>query len=112
MPPNVGVAIGLVMSMPEPVANMIGRRESVVAATVISFGRSRETEPSTTASMYDSFAALRASASRMNSIMMMPVWIATANSDDVADDDRRRHRDSPSTTGGARRRRARTAPTA
>ena len=37
MPPNVGVAIGLVMSIPEPVANMIGRSPSTVVATVISF---------------------------------------------------------------------------
>ena len=38
IPPNVGVAIGLVMSMPEPVANMIGRSPSTVVATVISLG--------------------------------------------------------------------------
>jgi hypothetical protein len=45
MPPKVGVAIGCVMSMPEPLANMIGSRPSTVVATVISFGRNRETDP-------------------------------------------------------------------
>ena len=69
------------MSIPEPLENMIGSRPSTVVATVISFGRSRATEPSTTASMYDCSGVRLASASRMNSIMMMPVWIATAKSE-------------------------------
>ncbi len=73
IPPNVGVAIGFAMSIPDPVATMIGSSPRTVVATVISLGRSLDTEPSTTASMYDWSAVRCASASRMNSIMMMPV---------------------------------------
>ena len=81
MPPNVGVAIGCVMSIPDPLEYMIGSRPRTVVATVMSLGRNRATDPSTTASTYDCSGLRFASASRMNSIMMIPVWIATAKSD-------------------------------
>src|SRR4029077_3680507 len=53
IPPIVGVAMGFMISMPGPVESMMGSSDKVVAATVISFGRSRKTETSSTASIYD-----------------------------------------------------------
>ena len=53
MPPMLGAAIGFMISMPAPVENITGSSDSTIAATVISFGRSRVAEPSMTASTYD-----------------------------------------------------------
>ena len=50
MPPMMGAAIGFMMSAPTPVAYMIGTSDTSVVPTVMSFGRSRSTEPSTVAS--------------------------------------------------------------
>ncbi len=46
MPPKVGVAMRLAMSIPDPVDNIMGMSESTVVATVINLGRKRKTEPS------------------------------------------------------------------
>ena len=53
MPPMLGAAIGFMISMPAPLENITGNSDSTMAATVISFGRSRVADPSITASMYD-----------------------------------------------------------
>ena len=54
MPPTMGAAIGRMTSEPVPVDQKIGTSESVAAATVISFGRRRRTEPSRVASRMSS----------------------------------------------------------
>jgi len=46
----LGAAIGFMISMPAPVANITGNSEKTIAATVISFGRRRVADPSITAS--------------------------------------------------------------
>ena len=46
IPPTVGVAIGFVISNPEPEKNMTGKRDNSVVITVMSFGRNRKAEPS------------------------------------------------------------------
>jgi len=51
MPPMLGAAIGFMISMPAPVANITGSSDRTIADTVISFGRSRVADPSMTASM-------------------------------------------------------------
>ena len=53
MPPMLGAAIGFMISIPAPLANITGRSDRTVAATVINFGRRRVADPSTTASTYD-----------------------------------------------------------
>ena len=52
MPPRIGAAIGFITSDPTPVAHMIGASDRSVVPTVISFGRSRSTEPSIVASQH------------------------------------------------------------
>ena len=53
IPPMLGAAIGFMISMPAPLENITGNKDRTIAATVISFGRSRAADPSMTASMYD-----------------------------------------------------------
>src|SRR5207247_6985067 len=53
IPPMLGAAMGFIISIPGPLEKVIGRSESMIDATVINLGRSREVEPSITASMYD-----------------------------------------------------------
>ena len=53
IPPMLGAAIGFMISMPAPVANITGSSDRTIAATVISFGRRRVADPSMTASTYD-----------------------------------------------------------
>ena len=46
MPPRIGAAIGFMTSEPTPLLHMMGTRLAITTVTVISFGRSRRTEPS------------------------------------------------------------------
>ena len=77
----LGAAIGFMISMPLPVANITGSSDRMIAATVMSLGRRRVADPSMTASMYDSSGRRLSIAARMNITMMIPVWTATANSE-------------------------------
>src|SRR5262249_8270253 len=53
IPPILGAAIGFIISIPGPEEKSMGSNEKIMAATVMSLGRSLEAEPSITASMYD-----------------------------------------------------------
>src|SRR5215208_5812138 len=81
MPPMLGAAIGFMISMPGPDDSGISDSDSTIVATVISLGRSRIVDPSTTASMNDCSGAFTARASRMKMTMMTPVWTETANTE-------------------------------
>ena len=50
MPPSTGVASGFITSAPTRVLHMIGSRPAITVETVITFGRSRSSAPSMTAS--------------------------------------------------------------
>ena len=50
MPPTIGAATRRITSEPVPVLHMIGSRPAMIATTVIIFGRTRSTAPSTMAS--------------------------------------------------------------
>ena len=62
MPPMIGAAIGFITSDPTPVLHMIGTSDAITTVTVISFGRSRRTEPSTVASQMSCSRDLAAAA--------------------------------------------------
>ena len=53
MPPMLGAAMGFMISIPAPVANITGNSDKMIAPTVINLGRRRVADPSMTASMYD-----------------------------------------------------------
>ena len=50
MPPTIGAAMRRITSAPVPPPSMIGRRPAMMTATVIAFGRTRCTAPSSIAS--------------------------------------------------------------
>jgi len=50
MPPMIGPAMGFITSEPTPWLHMIGISDAMTTVTVISFGRSRRTEPEIVAS--------------------------------------------------------------
>ena len=50
MPPMIGAAMGFMTSAPTPELHMIGTRPAMTTLTVISFGRSRSTDPAIVAS--------------------------------------------------------------
>ena len=81
MPPMLGAAMGFMISIPAPVANITGKSDRTIAPTVINFGRRRAADPSMTASTYDCPSLRWSSAARMKITMMIPVWTATANSE-------------------------------
>ena len=49
MPPTIGAAMRFITSAPAPWLQRIGMRPAMIAVTVISFGRTRSTAPSSTA---------------------------------------------------------------
>ena len=51
MPPSTGVASGFITSAPTLVVHMIGSKPATTVDTVITFGRSRSSAPSITASL-------------------------------------------------------------
>ena len=50
IPPTIGAAIRFITLAPVPCDQRIGSRPAMIAVTVISFGRTRSTAPSMTAS--------------------------------------------------------------
>ena len=50
IPPMIGAAIGCMTSEPTPLLHMIGTSDAMTTLTVISFGRSRSTDPPIVAS--------------------------------------------------------------
>ena len=49
IPPTIGAAIRCITSAPVPELSMIGKRPAMMTATVIAFGRTRNTAPSSIA---------------------------------------------------------------
>ena len=50
IPPMIGAAVGFITSDPTPVLHMIGTSAAITTLTVMSFGRSRKTDPAIVAS--------------------------------------------------------------
>ncbi len=87
MPPTIGAAIRRMTAAPVPAPHMIGSRPTMMVMTVISFGRSRSSAPSTIASCssrrvgsrLSAAASARRSAHACSRYMTMttPVSVAT-----------------------------------
>ena len=50
MPPTIGTAMRLMISLPVPLPHRMGSKPATITVTVIAFGRTRCTAPSITAS--------------------------------------------------------------